>query len=182
MVARSAPAARPPGRPALRSPPRSSPAGVRAARSAIGRLMLEKGYAVAGAVGSKALRTHWARVSKITAPASCSPGKPTGSQRAGGLRGLSLLPKQLQPKPLHRPCSHSRQPCSFASEPIPPTPNGKGPNPERPVRAGRCGFDPADAPASRDQADGSESSTDTTGRVKKRTPYPPSASYLYVLS
>ena len=93
---RSASAARPPGRPALRSPPRSSPAGVRAARSAIGRLMLEKGYAVAGAARSKALRTHLARASKITTPASCSPGRPAGSQRAGGLRGL-ITPAEAAP-------------------------------------------------------------------------------------
>ncbi|MFD5661382.1 5-formyltetrahydrofolate cyclo-ligase [Streptomyces hirsutus] len=54
---RSPRAARPPAGPALLSPPRSSPAGTRAARTAISRLTSEKGYVVAGAVGSTALRT-----------------------------------------------------------------------------------------------------------------------------
>ena len=56
---RSPRAARPPARPALQSPPRSSPAAARAALKAISRLMSEKGYAVAGAVGSTALGSHF---------------------------------------------------------------------------------------------------------------------------
>jgi hypothetical protein len=55
---RSPHAARPPAGPALLPPSRSSPAGVRAALTAISHLMTEKGHVVAEAVGSKALRGH----------------------------------------------------------------------------------------------------------------------------
>ncbi|WFB88864.1 GntR family transcriptional regulator [Streptomyces sp. B146] len=75
---RSPRAARPPAGPALLPSSRSSPAGARAARTEISYLRPEKGYVVAGAVGSTALATSPVRV-----PRRARPGGHSCTLRAG---------------------------------------------------------------------------------------------------
>lgn len=70
---RSPRAARPPAGPALLSPPRSSPAGARAVLKACSRLIPEKGYVVAGAVGSTALRSHFGASLEDHGPKAATP-------------------------------------------------------------------------------------------------------------
>ncbi|CAL2056829.1 hypothetical protein GPN2_10673 [Streptomyces murinus] len=75
---RSPRAARPPAGLALLSPPGPAPlqpSRRHALRTAISRVTPEKGCLVAGAVGSTALRSHFARASKIKGPTSCFTGQ-----------------------------------------------------------------------------------------------------------
>ena len=85
---RSPRAARPPAEPALLSPPRSSPAGARAALKACSRLMRKKSYVVAGAVGSTALRSHFGASLEDHGPnVVLYRAGPQTARRAGSLRG-----------------------------------------------------------------------------------------------
>lgn len=102
---RSPRAARPPAGPALLSPPRSSPAGARAALKACSRLMPEKGYVVAGAVGSAALRSHFGASLEDHGPnVVLYRAGPQTARRAGSLRGHDhSRQSSSSPKPLRRP-------------------------------------------------------------------------------
>ncbi len=104
---RSPRAARPPAGPALMSPPRSSPAGARAALTAISRLMPDKRYVVAGAVGSTALRSHFGASLEDHGPnVVLYRAGPQTARRAGSLRGHDhSRQSSATPKPLHRPRS-----------------------------------------------------------------------------
>lgn len=71
--------------PALPSPARSSPAGVRAARTAVSRLRSGKGHAAAGTVGSSASRSRFG-----ASPEGRGPGvvlHRAAARRAGRFRG-----------------------------------------------------------------------------------------------
>ncbi len=102
---RSPRAARPPAGPALLSPPRSSPAGARAARRAISRLRSEKGYVAAGAVGSTALGSHFGASLEDHGPnVVLYRAGPQTARRAGSLRGRDhSRQSSSSPKPLRRP-------------------------------------------------------------------------------
>jgi hypothetical protein len=102
---RSPRAARPPAGPALLSPPRFSPAGARAARMAISHLTPDKGYVVAGAVGSTALRSHFGASLEDHGPnVVLYRAGPQTARRAGSLRGHDhSRQSSATPKPLHRP-------------------------------------------------------------------------------
>lgn len=110
---RSPRAARPPAGPALLSPPRSNPAGARAARTAISRLMPEKGYVVAGAVGSTALGSHFCASLEDHGPnVVLHRAGPQTARRAASLRGHDhSRQSSSSPKPLHRPRSRVNGGC-----------------------------------------------------------------------
>jgi hypothetical protein len=98
-------AARPPAGPALLSPPRSSPAGVRAAHSAISRLRSEKRYVVAGAVGSAILGSHFGASLEDHGPnVVLYRAGPQTARRAGSVRDHDHSHQSSSsPKSLRRP-------------------------------------------------------------------------------
>lgn len=102
---RSPRAARPPAGPALLSPPRSSPAGVRAALMAVSRLMPEKGYVVVGAASSTALGSHFCASLENHGPnVVLYRAGPQTARRVGSFRVHDhSRPRSSSPNPLRRP-------------------------------------------------------------------------------
>lgn len=102
---RSPRAARPPAGPALLPPSRSSPAGVRAALKACSRLTPSRGYLVAEAVGSAALRSNFGASLEDQAPMLCTTGRihylPDAPQAYGGHDHSRH--NSATPRPLRRP-------------------------------------------------------------------------------